>query len=810
MGTINIGEYTFDISGDKPTDKEVQVIKEYIGREQQTKQAETEKATSTQLLQKGDQYEKYEEVPYKIRFAVSAAPNLESKFATLRKFYTDVKQDEFNDNNFVVTDANGKKFVVNKTSTTNLGDVVDLARPIAQIGGSIAGAALATGPTLGAGTLVGAGLGQAAGSEIIEKLGKLAGTEIERTPGEYLTERLGDVAIGSISQAMGPLIIKGAQRLIRGPVSLIEKETAEGGIKTITDMEQRLENFASAGVSPKLTQVTENKLTDAIGGLFSKFPVAAGMLQQQALKQQNQLGTTVGKLAGRLIGKTEGATGEEAGQALQRGILGTPDPKTGLYGADGFMSRFRGQTAVNYGEVDKLLPNNIFIKPELTYDYLKTAVNNINDTAAFKKIIGDPKIEAMLSALQKNMGQLVEKAPGQFESRGTLPYAQFKALRTAIGEKIANYNLNEPTSRTFYKGLYKSLVGDVQAGAKNVSDEAYQALQKADRYHNTNMTLIDDFLEKLSDKVNPDNLVNSISKNAKEGSTQLKALRGALNDKEYDVVVSNIIDTLGKKTTTDVLSKSGDLITTSQRTNYFNTNTFLNNWNKLPDTSKQLLFNSSKTLKGLDKEINNIALVANDIEKANPFGAGLHGESPRYAGQGLLIGAAGGAAAGALTGGVTGGTLGLLAAIPLVGWGGAQAAKLFSNPAFLKWLSNGVKVAGNKGVNGYIENFGKIGGIMANSDPESRTLMQHTLGVIGDATDKILKTEREKQKSKPYTPMPPISQAVTQPQVNMFAANQQAQTPSGQVQTPQGQPSNFTNIPQNQLDKYSTLFGKVV
>jgi hypothetical protein len=92
----------------------------------------------------------------------------------------------------------------------------------------------------------------------------------------------------------------------------------------------------------------------------------------------------------------------------------------------------------------------------------------------------------------------------------------------------------------------------------------------------------------------------------------------------------------------------------------------------------------------------------------------------------------------------------------------------------------------------------------------SRTLMQNTLGVIGDATDKILKTEREKQKSKPPTTMSPISQAVTQPQVNMFAANQQAQTPSGQVQTPQGQPNSFTNIPQNQLDKYSTLFGKVV
>jgi len=211
MGTINVGEYIFDISGDKPTEAESQIIKEYISKEQQSKQAQIERATPSQVLDMGDQYSKYEEIPYKIRFAVSAAPNLESKFATLRKFYTDVKQDEFNPDNFVVTNSSGKKFVLNKTSETNLGDVVDLSRPAAQIAGSIAGAATVGGSTLGVGTLAGAGLGQALGSEIIEKLGQLAGTQIEGTPGEYLTERLGDVAIGSISQAMGPLIIKGAK-----------------------------------------------------------------------------------------------------------------------------------------------------------------------------------------------------------------------------------------------------------------------------------------------------------------------------------------------------------------------------------------------------------------------------------------------------------------------------------------------------------------------------------------------------------------------------------------------------------------------
>ena len=40
------------------------------------------------------------EVPYKIRFAVQAMPNLESKIATLQKFYPVVEQDPNDPSNF--------------------------------------------------------------------------------------------------------------------------------------------------------------------------------------------------------------------------------------------------------------------------------------------------------------------------------------------------------------------------------------------------------------------------------------------------------------------------------------------------------------------------------------------------------------------------------------------------------------------------------------------------------------------------------------------------------------------------------------
>jgi len=751
------------------------------------------------------------EIPLSERFAVNAAPNLESRVATLKKFYPSVKQDPLNFDNFIVTDKNGKKFQLNDVSKTNIGDVVDLAKPTAQIVGSTIGAIGGTtmgGPVAGVGM---AGVGMAGGSEVIERLGQLFGTEIERTPTEYLKDRALDIAIGASAEAAGPIVLKGLQRVVRGPIKFVERETAEGGVEKISDMALKMEQFATAGVTPTLTQVTENKITDTIGSIVSKFPFAAQTLKERAIIQQNQLGINVVDMASKLIGKEgRAATGEEAGAALREGI-GSSDAKTGIYGADGFISRFRGQNAINYAEADKLIPKNLKIQPNKTVELFNEKIGTMDNLGAFKKLIGDEKIEAMFKALQENMAD-----------KNVLPYSQLKQIRTAIGDKISNYNMVEGFDRAFYKRLYGALSQDIESGVKLVGNDAYKALTKANNFHRENVTLIDDFLQPLIDKVNLDNVTNTLLKKAEDGPTQIRALRTALNDKQYNVVVSNIIDNLGKKETTDLLTKTGDLIETSKRTNYFNTNTFLKNWNKLSDESKTILFNSSPELKGVHKQIDNIARVANEIEKANPFGASLAGETSRQTGQNLLLGSAVGAATGTL--GVTAGFLPAaltLLTVPVIGWGGAVASKAFSNPAFLKWLSKGVDIAGNKGVNGVIEHLGKIAPIMAQSDPESRIFSNQTYRITEQAADHYVKQEKAQAKQqelkkqqeqlkqptiqqKPAAPIykSPVSQGVTSPNVNMFAANTQAQ---GQSPT-----AGLTNIPQDQLNKYSTLFGKVV
>jgi hypothetical protein len=787
MGLIYLdGIGQVEVEGDTLDIETLKLVKEY--QKQKTIEGGAKGITGTASSKDRDEFGNLvaPEVSSKVRFAVSAAPNLESKVKTLKKFYDKVEQDEMDPSNFIVTDKQGKKFLLDDKTKTNFGDVIDFSREAGQVVGGTIGAVKGAAFGAGVGAIPGAGLGTAAGTETIELLGRLAGTEIERDIGDYAVERLGDVAFGAIGQAVGPLVLKGAKRLISGPQQIITRETAEGGVEKVTEMAIKLEEFATAGVKPTLTQVTENKLTDFLGGVFSKFPVAANILKSNAIKQQNDLGDNVvkiayesmaGKGAAKGVEKVTAATGEEAGKAVK-------------IGSEKFISNFRGESAIKYGAVNNAIPRNTPIMPNATQAYLKQAVADSADLQSFEKLIGDPFVTKMLQALEQNVAKSVG-AGGQ----PTLPYAQFKALRTNIGNKISNYNINEPASRAFYKGLYKSLVTDIQAGAKTLGDDTFNLLKAADDFTLKNSDLIDDFVRPILNKVNLDDITNKILTDATKGSTSIKAIRSILKDPEYDVVVSNIIDKLGKTVTPELIESTGEVVSKGSRTNFFNTETFLTNWSKMPEASKQVLFNSSKNLKSLKKDIDTISRVADTINKANPFGKQLYGESPRFGGQGLIIGGAAGLAGGLATGAGIGSSLAFLTAIPLVGWGGAQAAKLFSNPKVLNWIATGVKASGNKGFDGFIENFGRVGTVMANADPESRVLMNQTLGVIGD----ILGTA-PKQKQEPRSQVPtaqPVAQATptpTSPPVNIFAAN-----------TP-GTPMTTGVQPTDRSQQYSGLF----
>ena len=155
------------------------------------------------------------EVPYKIRFLVEAAPNLESKIATLQKFYDNVDFNE-RDKTYIVSNKGGEQFVLDDKQRTNLGDLIDISKEASEFIGSVAGAAGGTAINPGAGTVAGAGVGMSAANELFEQVGKIYGTEVLRSNKEHAAQRATDFAFGSVGQLAAPYIMKGFKYAVVG------------------------------------------------------------------------------------------------------------------------------------------------------------------------------------------------------------------------------------------------------------------------------------------------------------------------------------------------------------------------------------------------------------------------------------------------------------------------------------------------------------------------------------------------------------------------------------------------------------------
>ena len=118
MAKLKYKGLDLEIKGEHPSIQELRAIKDL---DKIYSEKVNPSGVSDQDIDPSTGYYKLPEVPSKIRFAASAAPNLKSKIATLEKFYSKVTQDEFDPSNFIVEDTSGKKFILDDKSKTNFG-----------------------------------------------------------------------------------------------------------------------------------------------------------------------------------------------------------------------------------------------------------------------------------------------------------------------------------------------------------------------------------------------------------------------------------------------------------------------------------------------------------------------------------------------------------------------------------------------------------------------------------------------------------------------------------------------------------------
>jgi hypothetical protein len=86
-------------------------------------------------------------------------------------------------------------------------------------------------------------------------------------------------------------------------------------------------------------------------------------------------------------------------------------------------------------------------------------------------------------------------------------------------------------------------------GAEKVGPEALKKIRKADLFYKENMELWDDYLSKIAEKVDLDNLVPTLLKQSQAGSTAVASLTKGLDAGSQKVLVSAFVDKLGKAKT---------------------------------------------------------------------------------------------------------------------------------------------------------------------------------------------------------------------------------------------------------------------
>ena len=272
-------------------------------------------------------------------------------------------------------------------------------------------------------------------------------------------------------------------------------------------------------------------------------------------------------------------------------------------------------------------------------------------------------------------------------SGGALPYQAAKALRTRVGEMIANAGIVSDVPRAELKQLYGALSQDIRAQA-STNPKALAAANRAENYYRAGL----DRIEKVESVVNraggTEKVFQAATSGTREGATTLRAVMQSLKPEESKILTSTVVRRLGRANP-GAQNDVGDA---------FSTETFLTNWNGLSKEAKSTLFDRMGP--GFREDMDNIARVASNLRSgskvyANPSktsDATIQAATVGSAVTSLLMGSPGGAAA--VGGAVASANLG---------------SRLMTNPTFVRWLGRNTNrpVGALNGQIGVLANMGK-------------------------------------------------------------------------------------------------------
>ena len=471
---------------------------------------------------------------------------------------------------------------------------------------------------------------------------------------------------------------------------------------------------------------------------LGNIPGSSGRIAQFAQKAQDDFGKSVVNLSKKILAG-EGATLDDiakqaipdetiAGQVIQKGIS-DKGMFNGVNSMDSWTGRFKSVTGLLFGKVDEYVPPSSLFNVSNTMNTLLGTNKPIAGAPTVSKLLENPFIADVFEGVLKDSAALATK-----DGVNRLSYEALKTMRSRIGDKLSDALL---IGRGDLKQLYGALTRDIEAGVLNTGGPtAVKALQRANGVYEKGMQKLEDFLQPIYNKVDPDNIVKSLMGSSAEGATRITAVKSSLTAPQYKVLLSTILDKMGR------ISPGQGLAEGIEQTGRFSTEVFLTNWNKLSPAAKKVLFNGKGFGPGMIKDLDALTKVTSIIRESGKTFKNPSGTADRLAGVGLVIG--GGA------GFVTGNPM-FLAALPVVMGASNVTARLMTNPRFVKCAAEATKIAGNKGYQGIAEHLTKLGVIAANSSPEERQYLYEYLDTIAKSgnANAALATEEDKMSIRP-------------------------------------------------------------
>lgn len=516
---------------------------------------------------------------------------------------------------------------------SHLADNLGLPKPQGGIeeGVDAAGKALVgTGLTMGAGA--GAGATQLLETPLLHGLSSVLGAGASDA-----VRQSGGGEGAQIAAAVGAGMLPGGAAGVPNAV----KSVIRGGDPS--KVAEALRAFEVAGTTPSVGQASGNRVMQAMESMMAKTPGSAGVMSRAGEGQAQGLGQSLTRIADDLAPKSSPTI---AGRAIEKGITGE----------GGFVDQFKAKASELYDKLDQYMPGDTPVPIRATQSFLAKATTPTKGAEATSALLANPKLGAIGQALGQDLAAA---------QNGALPYEAVKALRSRVGDMIADSGLTSDVPRAQLKQLYGALSQDIRNQAAT-NPQAYAAANRAENYYRAGMDRLDKVESVVQKNGGPEKIFQAAMSGTKEGATTLRAVMQSLGNDEAKVVTSSVVRRLGRANPS-AQNDVGDA---------FSTETFLTNWNSMSPEAKAVLFNRM----GPDfrQNMDQIAKVASNLRQGSQVF-----RNPSGTGQALAQGATvGGAVISAL--------LGSPATAASIGAGVGAAnlgAKVLTSPAVVKWLA---------------------------------------------------------------------------------------------------------------------------